>query len=123
MAIGNKLFALAEREFKHSRASPTQQRFRGLKFNIGKYDESYDRKRGAAVRMMGVVLRDDDKALYDRVAVSPQTAHTYSDAASWFRREAEYLRRTAHMLETAADRLSSVIERYQNREQPQQSVS
>ncbi|HKQ84309.1 MAG TPA: hypothetical protein VJS42_19085 [Steroidobacteraceae bacterium] len=55
MAIGNKLFALAEREFKRNTSkTPAREKFRGLKLNISKYDETWDRRRGAAARMMGV---------------------------------------------------------------------
>lgn len=114
MAIGNRLFALAEREFKANRAAPVRPKFRGMNLNIGKYDESWDHKRGAAVRMMGVILRDNDQALYDRVSASDQAAKTYSDAAAWLQREANYLRRTASMLDTAASRLSAVLERYED---------
>jgi hypothetical protein len=113
MAMGNKLFALAEREFKANRAAPVHTKFRGMKLNIGKFDESWDHKRGAAVRMMGVILRDDDKALYERVCASEESARTYTGAADWLQREANLLRRTAGMLDTAASRLGAVLERYE----------
>jgi len=113
MAIGNKLFALAEREFKQTRASPIRRdKFRGMNLNVDKYDASWDRKRGSCVRMMAVILRQDDKALLDRVSTDVKT---YSDTADWFRRESSYLRKTAGMLDTAANRLSTVLERYQER--------
>lgn len=105
------MFALAEREFKANRAAPVRQKFRGLKLNVGKYDEGWDRKRGAAVRMMAVVLRDDDQALYTRVSQSPGFAKTYTDAASWLQREADYLRLTASKLDVAASRLKAVLDR------------
>jgi hypothetical protein len=113
MAIGNKLFALAEREFKSTRTTPVRSKFRGMNLNISKFDETWDHKRGAAVRMMGVVLRDGDQALYERVSASDQVAKTYCDAASWLLREASVLRKTASMLDTAASRLGAVLERYE----------
>lgn len=116
MAIGNRLFALAEREFKANRTAPLRKRFRGLNLNISKYDETWDHKRGAAVRMMSVILRNDDEALYGRVSENDQTAKTYRDAANWFQREASYLRKTAGLLDTAASRLVAVLDRY-DREQ------
>ena len=91
MAIGNRLFALAEREFKANRATPVRQKFRGMKLKLSKLDEGWDHKRGAAVRMMGVVLRDSDTELYERVSASDQSVKTYSDAAAWLRREASLL--------------------------------
>lgn len=111
MAIGNRLFALAEREFKANRAAPMRTKFRGLKLNIGKFDESWDHKRGAAVRMMGVILREGDQSLYDRVSASDEAAKMYAGAADWLQREAILLRRTAGMLDTAASRLAAVLER------------
>jgi hypothetical protein len=114
MAIGNRLFALAEREFKANRSTPVRQKFRGMNLNIGKYDESWDHKRGAAVRMMGVILRDNDQALFERVSANEQAAKTYADAASWLRREANVLRKTASMLDMAASRVNVVLERYES---------
>lgn len=109
MAVGNRLFALAEREFKQTRASPVKrEKFRGMNLNIGRYDASWDRKRGSCVRMMSVILRQDDKALAERVSADVKT---YGDAADWFRPEAGYLRKTANLLETAVDRLTTVLER------------
>ena len=111
MLNGNKLFALAEREFKANRAAPVRKKFRGLKINIGKYDENWDRRRGAAARMMGVVLRNNDETLFQRVCSSEQEAKIYGDAASWLKREAEHLRRHASMLDTAVARLTAVLDR------------
>ena len=113
MAIGNRLFALAEREFKANRTTPVRQKFRGMKLNLSKLDEGWDHKRGAAVRMMGVILRDNDQALYERVSESDQAAKMYSEAATWLRREANVLRKTAGHLDTAASRLDAVLERYE----------
>jgi hypothetical protein len=102
--------ALAEREFKASRVAPTKRKFRAFNINPSKFDESWDRHRGAAVRMMSVVLRDDEASLRQRVNAGGQTAKTYADAAAWFAREAEQLRRTAKLLDSAASRLTAVLE-------------
>lgn len=113
MAIGNRLFALAEREFKANRAAPVRTKFKGLKLNIGKYDESWDKRRGAAARMMGVVLRESDEALFQRVCSGGEQAKVYSDAAAWLEREADTLRRHASLLDTAVARLTAVLDRCQ----------
>lgn len=118
MAIGNKLFALAEREFKANRAAPVRAKFRGMNLNIGKYDEGWDRKRGTAVRFMGVILRDNDQQLLDRVGGDDRL---YRDGAAWLKREANYLRKTAGLMETAASRLGAVIERHEERKIETQS--
>lgn len=118
MAMGNRLFALAEREFKANRTTRVRERFRGMNLNVGKYDEGWDRKRGSAVRMMAVILRDDDEGLYARVTESAQAAKTYASAAAWLLREGEYLRKTAGMLDTAAARLKVVLDRYEGSKDP-----
>lgn len=117
MAIGNKLFALAEREFKRNTSkTPAREKFRGLKLNISKYDETWDRRRGAAARMMGVILREGDEALLKRVGADASELKAYSDAPTWLQREAEHLRRHVAMLELAAGRLTTVLERCRARE-------
>ena len=121
MAIGNRLFALAEREFKANRSAPVRQKFRGMKLNLSKLDEGWDHKRGAAVRMMGVILRDNDQTLYERVSASDQAAKTYTEAATWLRREANLLRKTASHLDTAASRLGAVLDRYQREKESRPS--
>ena len=110
MAIGNRLFALSDREYRKTRATPTEAKFRGVKLNASKYDEGWDRKRGAAVRMMSIIPREDSEMLLKRVSSNGNSAKTYIDAVSWFRREAEYLRRMAGMLDKAADRLGAVLD-------------
>ena len=112
MAMGNKLFALAEREFKANRAAPVRSKFRGMNLNIGKYDEGWDKERGTAVRMMGVVLRLNDQQLMERVSAGEQETKMYRDAAAWLQREANYLRKTAGLLDTAASRIGSVLEKH-----------
>lgn len=113
MAIGNRLFALAEREFKANRAAPVRVKFKGLKLNIGRYDETWDRRRGSAARMMGVVLRESDEALFQRVCSDAEQAKMYRDAAGWLQREAEHVRRHATLLDTAVARLTAVLDRCQ----------
>ncbi len=118
MAMGNRLFALAEREFKANRTTVAREKFRGMNLNVGKYDEGWDRKRGAAVRMMAVILRDNDEALLARVSESEQAAKTYGSAAAWLMREGEYLRKTAGLLDTAAGRLKVVLDRLEASKEP-----
>lgn len=115
MTIANRLVALSKKEFEHSRASPGRQKFRGMKLDVGKFDESWARRREHAIKLMAVVLRDDDKALLDRIGASEQTVKAYGDAVGWFHREAGVLRKTANMLDLASSRLTTVIERYQER--------
>jgi hypothetical protein len=103
--------ALSEREFKAKRGSPAKRAFRALNINLSKFDESWDRHRGAAVRMMSVVLRDDEAQLSQRVCADEQSVKTYRDAINWFRNEAEQLRRTAKLLDTAAGRVRTVWDR------------
>lgn len=111
MAVGNRLFALAEQEFAKTRTTPRKAKFKGLNLNVSRFDESWDRKRGTAVRMMSVILRENDQELLARVSTNGGTGKTYQEAAQWFRREAEHLRKVAGMMDNAADRLVVVLER------------
>lgn len=121
MANGNRLFALAEREFKKKRELPAPAKFKGYRINVNKFDETWDRRRGTAARMMSVVLRDDDHTLLERVCESPQASKAYADAAEWLRRESAYLRRTASLLDTAVSRLTTVLQRCRSEQQGVQS--
>lgn len=85
-----------------------------MKVDANKYDESWDHKRRAAVRLMMVVLKEDDRALLERVGAEGMTK-TYGDTTEWFRREAGVLRKTAAMLETAAGRVTTVLKRQRER--------
>lgn len=120
MPPGNpaRLLKLADREFRQltqvpSSAStvPRPRRFKPVRLNVARFDQSWDRKRGSAVRLMAVLLREDDTALHQRVCESERAAKTYSDAAHWLQRESVYLRKVARLLDTAASRVEFVLER------------
>src|SRR5437660_12912793 len=117
MSPGNRvqLLALANREFRqltNARPKPEPNRkFKPIKLNPARFDQSWDRKRGAAVRLTSVLLRHDDVTLEGRVCESEKTAKTYADAAEWLQRESAYLRKVARLLETASGRLSVVLTR------------
>lgn len=107
-----RLMALSEREFKREARTPApiepQRKFKPIKVNLAKLDSTWDRKRGAAVRMMAVVLRDDDASLTERVT---SDGAAYTEAASWLRRESTYLEKTSRMMNTAAARLAAALAR------------
>ena len=117
MSPGNRvrLLALADREFgqlTNAKPKPEPNRkFKPIKLNPARFDQSWDRKRGAAVRMTSVLLRQDDIELESRVRESAKSAKTYADAADWLQRESQYLRKIARLLETASGRLSVVLTR------------
>jgi hypothetical protein len=119
MSPGNRaqLLTLANREFRqltNSKPKPEPNRkFRPIKLNPARFDTSWDRKRGAAVRLTSVLLRHDDVTLEGRVCENEKTAKTYADAADWLQRESAYLRKIARLLETASGRLSVVLTRCQ----------
>ena len=58
-----------------------------MRMNLSKFDAAWDRKRGSAVRLMGVLLREDDAELERRVCESEKSAKTYAQAAEWMQRE------------------------------------
>jgi len=119
MSPGNRaqLLALANREFRqltNTKPAPEPNRkFKAIKLNPNRFDSSWDRKRGAAVRMTSVLLGHDDISLESRVCQNAKSAKTYADAADWLQRESEYLRKVARLLETASGRLSVVLTRCQ----------
>lgn len=92
--------------------------FKGLRLNLSKFDDTWDRKRGAAVRLTAVVLRDDHVALERRVCESERTAKTYAEAATWLQRASAYLRKVARLLDTAGVRLTAVLTRCDRAPQP-----
>lgn len=111
-----RLIALSNREFHREAGSPgpvtaTKRRFRGIGLSLAKYDGGWDKKRGAAARMMAVILRESDEQLTERVCASPQSATTYRGAAEWLAGEAQHLRKHVRHLDSAASRLSVVLER------------
>ena len=119
MSRGNSVqrLSLANREFRQlTQAKPKPEpnrKFKPIKLNPAKFDDSWDRKRGAAVRLMSVLLREDDATMQGRVCESDQSAKTYAAAASWLQRESAYLRKMARLLDTAAGRVASVVTRCQ----------
>jgi hypothetical protein len=111
------LLKLANREFKaltEERSTPQPNRkFKAMKLNAARFDQSWDHKRGAAARLTAVVLREDDVTLEHRVCESERSFKTYSSAADWLQRESAYLRKMARLLDTAGERLSAVLTRCQ----------
>lgn len=108
----SRLLALSDSEFSKSRAAPLRQRFKGRNVNLNQLGKDWERQRGAAARMMGVVLREDSESLYQKVSADPATAATFAEAVGWLEKEAIYLRKTAGRMELAVSRLGSAIGRY-----------
>jgi hypothetical protein len=118
MPPGNpaRLLKLADREFRQlteERKTPpsANRRFKPIRLNTSRFDSTWDRKRGAAVRLTAVLLREDDAALKQRVCENERTTKTYADAVEWLQRESAYLRKIARLLDTAGGRLSVVLTR------------
>ena len=116
MAAGNpaRLLKLADREFRQLTEQPvvpTARKFKPLRLNVARFDPSWDRKRGAAMRLTAVLLLEDDSALERRVCENEKTAKTYATAAEWLQRESAYLRKVARLLDTAGGRLMAVLGR------------
>lgn len=108
-----RLLAAAEREFEGNRAAPApRKKFKAMKLDVRKFDNTWERRRTRAARLMAVLLRDDDQALLGRVSVDQATAVSYEEAVTCFKREAVILRRTAVLFEVAAGRVASVLSRY-----------
>ena len=110
-----RLLKLADREFRQltekPSALPAVRKFKPIRLNAARFDQSWDRKRGAAVRLTAVLLSADDAELTRRVCESALTVKTYTGAADWLARESAYLRRVARLLDTAGGRLSVVLGR------------
>ncbi|HEY4214486.1 MAG TPA: hypothetical protein VGM84_23625 [Steroidobacteraceae bacterium] len=113
----SRLLKLADREFRQLTGerptAPSPRRFKPIRLNATRFDTSWDKKRGAAIRLTSVLLREDDSALQQRVCENEKSVKTYSDAADWLQRESAYLRKVARLLDTAGDRLSIVLSRCQ----------
>lgn len=114
-----RLLALSTREFSKESAAPApvpaNRKFRPIPLKLARYDASWDRKRGAAARMMAVVLRENADQLTERVCASPQSATTYRGASDWLLGEAQVLRKHARHLESASARLAAVLQRCADR--------
>ena len=125
-----RLMKLADREFSRGadqpKPTPMRKSFTGWRLNIAKYDQSWDRKRGSAMRLTGVLLNEDSQALQARVCANERDTETYTGAADWLASEAQQLRKAAKMHETVSTRLRAVIERCRASRipafQPQQSA-
>jgi hypothetical protein len=120
------LLKLADREFRlltEERPPPSSsRRFKPMKLNATRFDQSWDRKRGAAVRLTAVLLQEDNTTLQRRVCENDKTVKTYTTAADWLAREPAYLRKVARLLDTAGDRLSAVLGRCQSGQTAASSV-
>jgi hypothetical protein len=111
-----RLIALSHREFNREAQAPAlaptgPSKFRGVRLSLNRYDVTWDKKRGAAARLMAVVLRESDQELTQRVCASAQSASTYRGAAEWLASEAQHLRKHVRHLDSAAGRLAVVLER------------
>jgi hypothetical protein len=80
------------------------RRFKPIKLNAARFDSGWDRKRGAAVRLTAVLLREDDMTLERRVCENDRSAKTYAEAVTWLQRESAHLRKVARLLDTAGGR-------------------
>jgi hypothetical protein len=109
------LITLADREFRQLTGKPPTpvpgRKFKPVRLNAARFDSTWDRKRGAAVRLTAVLLGEDDSRLERRVCESELTVKTYGAAAAWLQRESAYLRKVARMLDLAGGRVSAVLSR------------
>ncbi len=98
-----RLMQLSDREFRQFTNKPLAiepaRKFKPVKLNVARFDNAWERKRGAAVRLTAVLRREDDPALERRVCESELSAKTYADAMAWLRRESTHLRKVAKLLE------------------------
>lgn len=112
---GTRLLALADREYRQivqkPEPLPVRKGFKAVKLNPAKFDATWDRRRGAAVRLTAVLLGEDDAVLQQRVCGDDRSVKTYAAAAAWLQRESAQLRRVAGLLDTAAGRLTVVLGR------------
>jgi len=110
-----RLLKLSEREFTQLTGKPAtpvpSRKFKPMRLNPARFDNAWDRKRGAAVRLTAVLLAEDDAALEQRVCEDDRSRKTYSAAADWLQRESAYLRKMARLLDTAGGRLGTVLGR------------
>lgn len=119
MTTGNRahLLKLADREYHHltgkppTRAASTPRHFKAIRMSPEKYDSRWDRKRGAAVRLTAVLLREDDATLQERVCATERSVKDYTAAADWLQRESAYLRKVARLLDTGGGRVVTVLGR------------
>jgi hypothetical protein len=112
-----RLLQLADREFRQLTGKPAAieptRKFKPVKLNASRFDSSWERKRGATVRLTAVLLREDDSMLERRVCEDEHSAKTYAQAVAWLRRQSVQLRKVAGLLDTAGARLTAVLTRCQ----------
>ena len=117
-----RLLALSDAEFRRKRTQPAKVKaFKAKPIDVRTFDGEWERHRGAAVRMMAVVMREDSEGLFSKVSVDPQTAGTFAEAICWLTKEAELLRKTASRHDLAAARLMSAVCRYRSAQQEPQA--
>jgi hypothetical protein len=94
-----RLFALADREFRELTNKPPTieptRKFKPVKLNVARFDNTRERKRGAAVRLTAFVLREDDSTLERRVCENEVSAKTYAEAMAWLRQPSSQSRQAA----------------------------
>jgi hypothetical protein len=82
-----RLIALTQREFERQVGEPvtlpTTKSFRPMKLKLARFDRSWDRRRGNAMRLTGVLLNEGDTDMQRRVCENGATAKTYASAVSW----------------------------------------
>jgi len=117
-----RLLSLADREFRQLTSKvPTiepARKFKPIKLNAARFDSGWDRKRGAAVQLTAVLLREDDTTLVRRVCENDRSVRIYAEAVTWLQRESAYLRKVARLLYTAGGRLAAVLTRCERSPQP-----
>ncbi len=89
----------------------TASHFKVIRLNAAKFDARWDRKRGAAVRLTAMLLREDDAMLQERVCANERSVKDYTAAADWPQRESAYLRKVARLLDIAGGRVVTVLGR------------
>jgi hypothetical protein len=98
-----RFLTLTDREFRELTGKPAASehptKFKPIRLNPARFDQSRHTKRGAAVQLMTVVLREDHESLQRRVCATDQTAKTYAGAAAWLQRESAHLRKIARLLD------------------------
>ena len=115
----SRLLALTAREFRQVTGErpkePAQRSFKPMRLSLDTFGRGWDARRGSAMRLAAILLREDDQALERRICADEPTAATYADASGWLAREAAYLRKTARLLDKTVGRLNVVLQRCRSR--------
>lgn len=110
-----RLINISRREFERQAAAPAEipksKHFRGVKLRLAKFDTTWDRRRGEAMRLTGLLLTEGDDAMQARVCETPATAKTYASAIGWLSKEADQLRKCSKLHDLAVARLTAVLAR------------